>query len=527
MWIVILETNKLEVMNRIRLIAVLAMTILAIGAFAQKDSLWHLSPSSSTEPGIDWQKSNDLMQGKEATQVVVAVIDDGVNVNHPDLLGSIWTNSGEIADNGIDDDKNGYVDDLYGWNFIGTTKGDNLEKARFLGEERKRYAAMKKSDRKKDEKYEEYKSLSKEMAKEAKRTDRQAKFVGRMDTYVTQLYTTHGDTPSLKQVRSIRAKKFAGKTAKLITKKIVKKQPSAFESFYSQIQSGAKQLKFAASYHYNTELDERKSNVGDNYGDVTEQFYGDNRVNYHSSGHGTHVAGIIAANAQNNFGAKGICGTCKIMSIRTVPDGDERDKDVANSIRYAVDNGAQIINMSFGKSMSPDAKTVSEAIQYAEDNNVLLVHAAGNESSNHDRSNNFPNDANVSGSNWIEVGASSYGVSPKRLAVFSNYGKAGVDLFAPGDQIYSTYTSNGYEPASGTSMASPVVAGVAAYVLSFYPDLSAAELKNILMQSVTPLDEPQRIPGSKEETTLSELSVSGGVVNLYRALILAEEVANR
>jgi subtilisin family serine protease len=309
----------------------------------------------------------------------------------------------------------------------------------------------------------------------------------------------------------------------LLTKRLIKKSPKNFKTMYEDIHAGATQLKTAGKYHYNKNLNERKQNVGDDYTDVKESNYGDNDVNYFSSGHGTHVSGIIAANNTNDFGAKGICSDCKIMSIRTVPDGDERDKDVANSIRYAVDNGAQIINMSFGKSMSPNTEAVRDAIKYAQDHNVLLVHASGNSAENNDNGGNFPNDAGSTGDNWLEVGASSFNSSPMKLANFSNYGKVQVDVFAPGDQIYSTYTDNGYEAASGTSMASPVAAGVAAFVLSYYPDLTAADLKEIIMNSVVTLEEAQRIPGSKDLDLASELSVSGGVINLYKALQLAEK----
>ncbi|PCJ66841.1 MAG: peptidase S8 [Bacteroidetes bacterium] len=513
-------------MNKLRLTITLTLGIFTLVGFAQKDSLWHLNSSTATEPGIDWQKANDFVAEKEAVEIIVAVIDDGVNVDHPDLQGRIWINPAEVAGNGIDDDGNGYVDDVYGWNFIGKTKADNLEKARFLGTEKIRYATMKGSERKKDEGYEAYKTLTKEFKKEAKKTKRQAKFIGRMDGYMTALHDKYGDAPTLKQARSIRAKKFAGKTGKLITKKIVKKDPKNFMGIYSQIHEGAEQLVPAATHHYNTALNERQANVGDNYSDVTEKYYGDNQVNYHSSGHGTHVAGIIAANSSNDFGAKGVCANCKIMSIRTVPNGDERDKDVANSIRYAVDNGAKIINMSFGKSMSPQAEVVKSAIKYAEEKNVLLVHAAGNDASDNDKGGNYPNDG-AGASNWLEIGASSYRKSPMRLADFSNYGKTQVDLFAPGDEIYSTYTNNGYNPASGTSMASPVAAGVAGYVLSYYPTLTATELKSILMKSAIAMSDAQQVPGSKELKVPSEISVSGGIVNVYKALQLAEEMSKK
>jgi cell wall-associated protease len=513
-------------MTKSLFLTALSFLVFLSAGYAQKDSLWHLNSSTAAEAGIDWQEANELVKGKKATEIIVAVIDDGVNTEHPDLQGSLWINTKEIARNGKDDDGNGYIDDVYGWNFIGKTTGDNLEKARYIGTQTAVFKAMKGSERKANG-YKAFKKEKKAFKKEANKNARQAKFLGRMDAYLHKVHTTYGDTPTLKQAKSIKAKKFAGKTAKLITKKMVKKNPKSFGSLYGSLHEGAVHLQEATQYHYNVNLDDRKVNVGDNYSDVTEKYYGDNNVNYHSSGHGTHVAGIIAANSSNDFGAKGICSSCKIMSIRTVPNGDERDKDVANSIRYAVDNGAQVINMSFGKSMSPRADVVREAIKYAESKNVLLVHAAGNDASNNDVSGNYPNDSNTSGANWLEIGASSYKTSPSRIADFSNYGKAGVDLFAPGDEIYSTYTDNGYKPASGTSMASPVAAGVAAYVLSFYPTLTAAQVKEILLKSSTPISNAQKIPGTKELKPMADVSVSGGVINVYQALLLAEKMVSQ
>jgi subtilisin family serine protease len=243
--------------------------------------------------------------------------------------------------------------------------------------------------------------------------------------------------------------------------------------------------------------------------------------------HGTHVSGIIAAARNNGIGIDGVANNVKIMAIRAVPDGDERDKDVANAIRYAVDNGAQIVNMSFGKAFSPNKSYVDEAIKYAESKGVLLVHAAGNSGENSDIAKNYPNKyvtkKKVAG-NWIEVGASAWGDGDKLAASFSNYGKKNVDLFAPGVEIYSTTPGNKYESLQGTSMASPVTAGVAAILLSYFPDLSAADLKDILMKSVRTFDGLMVVkPGTKDEMVdFTSLSVSGGIVNAFTAVKLAD-----
>jgi len=213
--------------------------------------------------------------------------------------------------------------------------------------------------------------------------------------------------------------------------------------------------------------------------------------------------------------------------VKVVPEGDERDKDVALGIRYAVDNGAQIINMSFGKGFSPQKAWVDDAIRYAEEKGVLLVHAAGNDGANNDEVENYPKDTYNDGkeaNNLITVGAIGNGRTGSKVAAFSNYGKKEVDVFAPGVQIYSTVPGgNKYNSASGTSMASPVVAGVAALILSYYPDLSARQLKQIIEKTASPLpDSMVNKPGEKDETiAFSELSTSGGLINVYEALKLA------
>ncbi|MDG1757524.1 MAG: S8 family serine peptidase, partial [Bacteroidia bacterium] len=291
------------------------------------------------------------------------------------------------------------------------------------------------------------------------------------------------------------------------------------------LEEGYKQYDYMHNYAYNTSFDPRTEFVGDDYYNLDERVYGNNQVYYGPdfSSHGTHVAGIVAADGSNNFGAKGICSSCKIMSIRNVPEGDERDKDVANGIRYAVDNGAKIVNMSFGKGYSDFPLAVKEAIKYAASKDVLLVHAAGNDGKNNDKSDNFPHDFNDAYPNWIEVGASNWRSGSKALAPFSNYGKTEVDLFSPGVDIYSTTPENQYEAYDGTSMASPVVSGVAAFIWSYYPDLSAAQLKNIILKSSVPIKGRIRIPGSKRKTKAHKLSKTGGLVNLPNALRLAEK----
>jgi hypothetical protein len=282
-------------------------------------------------------------------------------------------------------------------------------------------------------------------------------------------------------------------------------------------------MEAQVNYQYNVDYNPREI-VGDNYNDSREFGYGNNNVAGPDASHGSHVAGIIGASRGNGIGLDGVADNVKIMAIRVVPDGDERDKDVANGIRYAVDNGANIINMSFGKGYKWDKDVVNEAILYAQDHNVLLVHAAGNSSQDNDVTPNYPNDSlggDVVANNWIEVGASQ--PLKKHLATdFSNYGQNNVDVFAPGQSIYSTIPNNGYAYFNGTSMASPVCAGVCALVWSRNPSLTAKDVKMIMEASVVLVPGKVVLPGTKKtKVAFPTLSRTGGLINAERALMMA------
>ena len=209
----------------------------------------------------------------------------------------------------------------------------------------------------------------------------------------------------------------------------------------------------------------RKEIVQDDETNINDRDYGNKDIMASTPFHGTHCSGIIGAVRDNGIGVDGIADNVRIMMVRAVPDGDEHDKDIANAIRYAVDNGAQIISMSFGKDFSPQKQWVDDAVRYAQSKGVLMVHAAGNDAANIDSADNFPNptfiDGNGRATTWITVGASGDPKLGGITASFSNYGKKEVDVFAPGVQIYSTIpTGNNYGTASGTSMACPVVCGI-------------------------------------------------------------------
>lgn len=214
--------------------------------------------------------------------------------------------------------------------------------------------------------------------------------------------------------------------------------------------------------------------------------------------------------------------------------GSENDKDVALAIRYAVDNGAKIINMSFGKTLSENPQWIKEAFLYAEMHDVLLVAGSGNNSRDNDIKPFYPIDYDEQTGieyckNFIKVGAITSDGDKYFLAYFTNYGKKTVDIFAPGYFLKTTDPIVGYSYRDGTSMSSPIVSGVAALVRSYYPKLKASEVKKIILQSGVSINLNVQVPGEKEGTLkpFKELSKSGKVVNAYNALLMAKEMSKK
>ncbi len=492
-------------------------------------------------PGVSTEKAyQTLLKGKTASSVIVAVIDGGVDPLHEDLNNVMWVNPDEIAGNGIDDDKNGYIDDVYGWNFIGNPNGDNvgsdaLEVTRLYAHYDKKYKNVNPStlSKKERKKYDYYTNLGTTVNEAREKAEKNLTYYRELkQTFIEseELLKKHLGTSTLTmdQLNGIKSEDEKIINAVSVVGKLLENDLD--ESYFD----GALGYFEGQTKYYDPSFDPRDI-VGDNYANSREWNYGNNDIKGPEAFHGTHVAGIIGADRNNDLGIKGVSAHALIMGVRVVPDGDERDKDVANGIRYAVDNGASVINMSFGKSYKWDKKVVDDAVKYAEKHDVLLVHAAGNDGSNTDIANNFPSDkferhgwfSRKTAKNWLEVGALNWQEGEKLAAPFSNYGKDNVDLFAPGMAIHSTTPDNGYQDAQGTSMASPVVAGVAALIRAYYPDLTAVQVKKILMDSVVPVNEEVIKPGSKEMINFSKLSVSGGVINVYNALELASKTKGK
>lgn len=485
--------------------------------------------------GVSTEKAYaELLGNKKSKTVIVAIIDSGIDVEHEDLKDKIWVNTKEIAGNGVDDDQNGYIDDINGWNFIGNAKGeminhDNLELTRLYVKYKKKYDGKSATDfkgkeRKEFDYYQEIKSDFEKELKEAKSMNTMlGKFMEAYNEADSTIKTTlNKEEYTLEEVNAIEDNSEDVVAAKQILGSI-----AMMGATVDDIKEGVAYYKEQIEYNLNPEFDPR-SLVSDDYENKKEKYYGNNLVEGPDAFHGTHVAGIVGANRNNTIGVKGIANDVKIMVLRTVPNGDERDKDVANSIYYAVDNGAQIINMSFGKDYSPYKEVVDKAVKYAEKKGVLIVHAAGNDGRNTDVKRNYPHPEYLKSgkwaSNWIEVGASSWEDKDEFAANFSNYGEKIVSVFAPGVAIHSTVPDNKYKNAQGTSMAAPVVTGIAALVLSYYPDLKAKDLKKIILESSVKYGDVEvNVPGTKDKTMkFSKLCQSGGIANAYGALKMAE-----
>lgn len=502
-----------------------------------------LSYDTDSVYGIGAEKAyRELLKGKQGKTVIVAVLDSGIDTTHEDLKPILWHNPKEIPGNNIDDDGNGYVDDVYGWNFLGAKDGSSVKED--SDEATREYFRLKK-------KYVDPDSAlaqdSKELAYWNRLKDRierpssQNKSNYKMMLKVQEnllhceavlseyLKTTDFTLEQLDTIRSNDQDVMLAKSFALRLLNSTGEEGMTYQALKTDLAEYIKELKRKADFSGQEPQDKRTTIVGDNLNDINDKYYGNADVMGQFATHGTHVSGIIAAARGNDTGIDGVADNVRIMSVKVVPEGDERDKDVALGIRYAVDNGAQIINMSFGKGFSPQKAWVDDAIRYAEEKGVLIIHAAGNDGANNDEVENYPKDTYNDGkeaNNVITVGAIGNGRTGSKVAGFSNYGKKEVDVFAPGVQIYSTIPGgNKYNNASGTSMASPVVAGVAALILSYYPDLSARQLKEIIEKTASPLpDNMVNKPGSKDEMIdFSELSTSGGLVNVYEALKLASK----
>jgi subtilisin family serine protease len=483
---------------------------------------WHLA-----ERGIELRRAErELLAGRQPRRtVVVAVIDGGVDTAHVDLRGNLWRNEREVAGNRRDDDGNGYIDDVYGWNFLGGSDGrsvdhETLEVTRLYV--RCRNAAAMPADLRAQcgRVTEDFQGR----VQEAEATLAQVRNIEAMLATALPLLRAAAGTDSLttERVRALRPTDNPTRQAQAMYLQM------AAQGITPAVVAEAKEhYEESLAYNLNPDYNPRDI-VGDVVADTANRRYGNRDITGPDARHGTHVAGIIGAMRGNDVGIDGIAPRVQIMGVRAVPNGDERDKDIANAIRYAADNGAHIINMSFGKGYSPEKHLVDEAAAYAIGKGVLLVHAAGNEGADLTTAPNFPTPVARDGRRlgaWLEVGATSWHGADSLVATFSNYGQNAVDVFAPGVDILSTVPGGDYERESGTSMAAPVVSGVAALLMSYYPSLTAADVKRIILETATKRDIEVILPGGEGRARFATLSSTGAVVNAYEALKRAEAVA--
>lgn len=496
--------------------------------WSQKAPLnWYLKSSKSDKVyGTAADKAYELLKGKTAQTVVVAVIDSGVEVEHEDLKDVIWVNEDEIPGNNIDDDKNGYVDDVHGWSFLGGATEDvnyeAMEIARIYQSQMSYFKGKDTTALSGEDKviYEQFKQTKKDFQQE--QGDLQGQYAGvkMLADYIKSVKDASNGEFSKKANKAYVPKDELETKLKKRMGMILMVYPAA--ELEDQVVHGADQIGNLIKYNEMNMDSVRRVIVGDDPYDYVNRYYGCNRYEGPDAMHGTHVSGIIAGKRGNGVGIDGIAANAKIMVVRAVPNGDERDKDVANAIRYAVDNGAKVINMSFGKYYTPNQKAVDDAILYAKSKDVLLVHAAGNDAKNKDIQDSYPTRKLTDGttaSNWIEVGASSSSKKGKKLiAEFSNYGVTTVDVFAPGVDIYSTVPDGKYEDASGTSMACPATAGVAALIRGYFPELSAEQVKEVIMKTSVPCKKNIIIPGTKKKAKVKDISITGGFVSAEKAV---------
>ncbi|RNC88128.1 MAG: peptidase S8 [Winogradskyella sp.] len=487
----------------------------------EKENWGHLDLEKDTIPGMGVDRAySEIIKGKKGKKVIVAVIDSGIDIDHEDLDGVIWTNKKETPNNGKDDDDNGYVDDIHGWNFLGDSYDEQLE-----------YTRLVKSGNTSDPRFQEANDLLEKEKQQALTTKNRYEQILQQLKAADAAFAAHFGTKdyTMKQVLELDTQDQQLNQYKGMAQQMQGFGLESVQEAIEEINGGVEYFSERLNYHFNVDFDGRKT--GDNP-DVFDDKpgYGNGNVKpvKKSESHGTHVAGIIAAERNNGKGANGVANNVEIMSIRAVPNGDEYDKDVAKAIRYAVDNGASIINGSFGKSFSPHSEWVRDAIKYAAQNDVLIVHAAGNDSKDIDVEPNFPAD-NINGKevadNYISVGALAPKYGSGMVAGFSNYGDQNVDVFAPGAQVYSTTPENEYDTKGGTSMAAPAVAGLAALIRSYYPKLSATQVKEVILNSGLQLTTKVVVGGDAEDVQpFSNLSKSGRIANAYNALIMASKM---
>ncbi|HVU94706.1 MAG TPA: S8 family serine peptidase [Puia sp.] len=479
--------------------------------------------------GISTERAyNELLKGKVPDTVIVAVIDTGIDTLHEDLRNVLWRNPRPKKGD----------DGTYGWDYIGSAKGnlhyDNLELTRQVRQQMLQYegrdstaftgqqlAAWRQYQ-------EEKRELNRQLTEARQRLENIRWFEKVLDSVVKKIGK---DTPTLKDLQDFKPQGQGEAYVTNVVRGVIAGGRGYPDFRNNDFAPAMEHFINLVEHHLNWGYDPRALWVGDDYFNSDQRDYGNADVQGPDASHGTHVAGIIAADRTNRIGVSGVADCIRLLTVRAVPDGDERDKDVANAIRYAADHGAKVINMSFGKRYSQDKEAVDRAVAYAMQKDVVIVQAAGNDNADLDSVALFPNRRYADGGEagaWIVVGASGPNDDSTLKASFSNYGKTAVDVFAPGVQICSTIPGSRYAYYDGANTASPVVAGLAALIREYYPALNANQVKDVILRSVVKVDHPILLfkGGCATHVPFSELCRSGGIVNACNALEQAAAMAS-
>lgn len=537
-------SKKKEVISPINIIIKDSLEIKKPNLKSTKNWL-HLDIQLDSVPGISLRRAYDsILKDQKGNTIIVAVLDTELDINHIELKNKIWINKNEIPNNGKDDDGNGYIDDVHGWNFLGINKDKSLhfansEIVRFLRNFKTDHQTNNKSSDTISTQHKRYINLEKDYQKRVESLKKDQEYGDFLvDNYpkskalLKEIFPKENYT--VKQLDSLDAiySKTDKKKADLIfyMADFIRYDLSvSYIQNYKYTADGKRNKSYNLKYYDRDLLNDREENLSyTNYGNPSIS------SDLHISEHGTIVSGLIAADRDNQTGIKGIMKEVKIMPLKVSPiGGSVHDKDIALAIKYAVDHGAKVINMSFGKNLSKNKKWVEDAIKYAASKDVLIVSSAGNSNKNLDVVENYPNDQEFSkpeiASNFIKVGAIGWNPNKSFKSYFSNYGKSQVDLFAPGENIKTTKPFDSFKTDSGTSLSAAITSGVAGLIFSYYPELSASEVKRILMESGILCTIPVNIApyGEKEKLVpFNELSKSGRVLNAYNALLLAERLTD-
>ncbi|RFZ83197.1 peptidase S8 [Mucilaginibacter terrenus] len=529
--------------------AMVGATFLSFDSVAQKapapaelPKSWHtMDLKTDGYVGISLKQAYQLVAGKKSKQVVIATIDSGIDTAQADIKPVLWVNTKEIPGNGIDDDKNGYIDDVHGWDFLGGPGGkcdftETTEEVREYNRLKGKYLSVTTAPAGSEKEFAYWEKVKLQydetVSKSTKElNDLQPAMNALMATsgYIKRALNLKTDgTFTVKDLAKIKSSNDTISRSVYVWQSVFEQEGGAADN--AKVINDLSEYLAKLNNDVNPDLDARKRIVGDDPNVQDGKPYGNNILKFEDASHGTGVAGLIGAARNNNYGINGVADNVRIMAIKAVPNGDEYDKDIANAIRYAVDNGARVINMSFGKKLSPHKEWVDAAFKYAASKDVLLVQASGNDNQDVDAKPEFPNDIFADGSgtdadNVISVGASAAKLDENLAGSFSNYGKKNVDVFAPGVKVTSIDKDAEFNTADGTSFASPITVGVAALVLEYYPTLTAKQLKQVILESASPLNGTMVLkPGTKEKVDFTTLSKTGGIVNAYKALMIASKL---